>query len=178
MSNTSVRWAMPKSYLPGSMQYMENIHASAVQMRRIIDTFLNVRRPEDVTSGAPRTAHLNVIASAVASQFDLAIERKEAGLELQLNEALPAAACDAIHAYQAMTNYVSNALGTINPVEEIIRLAHQQGIPVIRVGAKIVVGQPDHAVASHMHDRHEGSDRRIAVHPQRSRPGESSILRS
>jgi len=32
--------------------------------------------------------------------------------------------------------HVSNALGTINPVEEIIRLAHQQGIPVMLDGAQ------------------------------------------
>ena len=95
---------------PEIAQYMENIHASAVQMRRIIDTFLNVRRPDDVTNGTPRTAHLNVIASAVAGQNEPAIERKEAILELQLDDSLPAAACDAIHAYQALMNYVSNAL--------------------------------------------------------------------
>lgn len=32
--------------------------------------------------------------------------------------------------------HVSNALGTINPIEEIIRLAHQQGIPVMLDGAQ------------------------------------------
>ncbi|MEZ4774440.1 MAG: cysteine desulfurase [Bacteroidia bacterium] len=34
--------------------------------------------------------------------------------------------------------YVSNALGTVNPVEEIIRLAHQKGIPVMLDGAQAV----------------------------------------
>ena len=32
--------------------------------------------------------------------------------------------------------HVSNVLGTINPVEEIIRIAHQQGIPVLVDGAQ------------------------------------------
>lgn len=34
--------------------------------------------------------------------------------------------------------YVSNALGTVNPVEEIIRLAHQKNIPVLLDGAQAV----------------------------------------
>ena len=34
--------------------------------------------------------------------------------------------------------HVSNALGTINPVEEIIRIAHQRGIPVLVDGAQAV----------------------------------------
>jgi cysteine desulfurase/selenocysteine lyase len=34
--------------------------------------------------------------------------------------------------------YVSNALGTINPVREIIRLAHQRNIPVLLDGAQAV----------------------------------------
>ncbi len=35
-------------------------------------------------------------------------------------------------------SHVSNALGTINPVEEIVRLAHRQGIPVLVDGAQAV----------------------------------------
>lgn len=34
--------------------------------------------------------------------------------------------------------HMSNALGTINPVEKIIRLAHQQGIPVLLDGAQAI----------------------------------------
>jgi len=35
-------------------------------------------------------------------------------------------------------NYVSNALGTINPVQEIIQLAHAQGVPVLLDAAQAV----------------------------------------
>src|SRR5690606_32077094 len=35
-------------------------------------------------------------------------------------------------------NYVSNALGTINPVREIIQLAHAQGVPVLLDAAQAV----------------------------------------
>jgi len=34
--------------------------------------------------------------------------------------------------------HVSNALGTINPIEEIVRLAHERGIPVLVDGAQAV----------------------------------------
>jgi cysteine desulfurase/selenocysteine lyase len=38
--------------------------------------------------------------------------------------------------------HVSNALGTINPVEEIVRLAHDRGIPVLVDGAQAVAHMP------------------------------------
>ncbi|MEO1418818.1 MAG: cysteine desulfurase [Bacteroidota bacterium] len=37
--------------------------------------------------------------------------------------------------------YISNSLGTINPVEEIIRLAHERDIPVLLDGAQVVPHQ-------------------------------------
>jgi cysteine desulfurase / selenocysteine lyase len=39
-------------------------------------------------------------------------------------------------------NYVSNSLGTINPVREIIELSHQQGIPVLLDAAQAVQHMP------------------------------------
>ena len=38
--------------------------------------------------------------------------------------------------------HVSNTLGTINPVEEIIELAHQKDIPVLVDGAQSVAHYP------------------------------------
>src|SRR5207249_2283431 len=38
--------------------------------------------------------------------------------------------------------HVSNALGTINPVESIVRLAHDRGIPVLIDGAQAVAHMP------------------------------------
>ena len=37
--------------------------------------------------------------------------------------------------------HVSNALGTVNPIGEMIRLAHQQGIPVLVDGAQAILHQ-------------------------------------
>lgn len=39
-------------------------------------------------------------------------------------------------------NHVSNALGTVNPVEEIVRIAHARGIPVLVDGAQAVPHMP------------------------------------
>jgi cysteine desulfurase/selenocysteine lyase len=38
--------------------------------------------------------------------------------------------------------HVSNVLGTVNPVEEIVRLAHRRGIPVLVDGAQAVAHRP------------------------------------
>jgi cysteine desulfurase / selenocysteine lyase len=38
--------------------------------------------------------------------------------------------------------HVSNALGTINPVDEIVRMAHRRGIPVLVDGAQAVAHMP------------------------------------
>lgn len=56
-----------------------------------------------------------------------------------------------IEAFQSMLNertrlvavvHVSNALGTINPVQDIIRLSHDQGVPVLLDGAQAVPHMP------------------------------------
>jgi cysteine desulfurase/selenocysteine lyase len=39
-------------------------------------------------------------------------------------------------------SHVSNALGTINPVAEIVRLAHERGVPVLVDGAQAVAHMP------------------------------------
>jgi cysteine desulfurase/selenocysteine lyase len=38
--------------------------------------------------------------------------------------------------------HVSNALGTINPIKEVVRMAHQQGVPVLVDGAQAVAHSP------------------------------------
>jgi signal transduction histidine kinase len=57
-----------KGATPEVSEYLESIHASAGQMRRIIDTFLNVRRPGDETRGSVGRVDLNLMAAAVVAQ--------------------------------------------------------------------------------------------------------------
>ncbi|MBL9216509.1 MAG: hybrid sensor histidine kinase/response regulator [Opitutaceae bacterium] len=107
--------ARRKGASPEVAEYLESIHASAGQMRRIIDTFLNVRKPGPDHRGPPGRVDLNLLAAAIVAQHEPAAERKQVALVLELDESLPLARADAGHAYQALTNYISNALKFIAP---------------------------------------------------------------
>jgi two-component system sensor histidine kinase/response regulator len=93
-------------------KYLDNIGESAAQMRRIIDTFLEIRAPgAGATNPGPSSrVDLNLLGGAVARQHAHVAERKQIALATELAEALPLARCDAGLAYQAFTNFTSNAL--------------------------------------------------------------------
>lgn len=95
---------------PEILEYLESIHASARQMRSIIDTFLNLRRPGLESAGASARCDLALLVAAVVAQQAPAAERKGIALAFAPPAALPAARCDAGLVYQAIANYVSNAL--------------------------------------------------------------------
>lgn len=101
--------ARRKGAPPEVAEYLESIHASARQMRGIIDTFLNLRRPGAEPVG-PARCDLNLLVAAVVAQHEPAAESKGLRLTLDLAEDLPPGRCDAGHAYQALANYLSNAL--------------------------------------------------------------------
>ncbi len=91
--------------------YLENINSSARQIRRIIDTFLSGQRVGDEgRTPLPGRTDLNLIAAAVTAQNEPAAERKSITMEVELAAELPPAQGDAAYAYQALTNYLSNAL--------------------------------------------------------------------
>jgi signal transduction histidine kinase len=102
--------ARRKGATPAVAEYLESIHSSAREMRRIIDTFLNVRKPGDEARGPMDRADLNLVAAAVVAQNEPAAERKSVALALELPEILPLARADAGNTYQALSNYVSNAI--------------------------------------------------------------------
>jgi two-component system sensor histidine kinase/response regulator len=97
----------PGSPLP--TKYLDNIAESALQMRRIIDTFLDLRMPSGQSS-ADGKVDLNLLAEAVVRQHALAAERKQITLTTELAPELPLARCDAALIYQAFANLASNAL--------------------------------------------------------------------
>ena len=112
--------ARRKGASPEVAEYLESIHSSARQIRRIIDTFLHIRRPGDENRGPMDRADLNLVAAAVAAQNEPAAERKQLALVLDLPEELPLARADAGPVYQALTNYVSNAIKFHPPGGRII----------------------------------------------------------
>ncbi len=107
--------ARRKGATPEVTEYLESIHASAGQMRRIIDTFLNVRKAGADGRSSPGRVDLNLMAAAVVAQNEPAAERKRVSFALELAEPLPLAKADAGFAYQALTNYVSNAIKFLPP---------------------------------------------------------------
>lgn len=105
---------------PALAKALDNITESAAQMRRIIDTFLDLRVP--TTGGAAGgRVDLNVLGHAVVRQHGPAAERKRISLAAELAEGLPTARCDAMLTYQAFTNLTSNAL-KFTPIEGSVTL--------------------------------------------------------
>jgi signal transduction histidine kinase len=112
--------ARRKGASPAVAEYLESIHSSARQMRRIIDTFLHTRKPGDDNGGPLDRADLNLIAAAITAQNEPAAERKNLTLTLELTENLPLVKADAGSVYQALSNYVSNAIKFHPPGGNII----------------------------------------------------------
>lgn len=96
---------------PKLAKYIDNISESAAQMRRIIDTFLDLRTPS-ATSAGNRSGRVdvNLLAEAVVRQHTTAAERKTIMLGTELATALPLARCNAALTYQAFANLTNNAL--------------------------------------------------------------------
>ncbi len=120
--------ARRKGATPAVAEYLESIHASAQQMRRIIDTFLNIRKPGDTPRSAMDRSDLNLIAAAVAAQNEPAVERKNLILTLDVTENLPLAKAEAGSIYQALSNYVSNAIKFHPPGGRIVMRTRLAGM--------------------------------------------------
>jgi signal transduction histidine kinase len=102
--------ARRKGATPAVAEYLESIHGSAQHMRRIIDTFLNLRKPGGEGRDPLDRADLNLVAAAVVAQHEPAAERKQLTLTLELTDNLPLAKADAGSTYQALVNYLGNAI--------------------------------------------------------------------
>jgi signal transduction histidine kinase len=78
-------------------------------MRRIIDTFLELRTSA-TGNGVSGRVDLGLVSDAVVRQHAHAAERKQIAIATDFAASLPLACCDAGLAYQACTNFLSNAL--------------------------------------------------------------------
>ncbi|HVT74139.1 MAG TPA: hybrid sensor histidine kinase/response regulator [Lacunisphaera sp.] len=122
--------ARRKGAPPAVLEYLESIHASARQMRRIIDTFLNLRKPGEARRGTMDQVDVNLVAEAVVAQNEPAAEQKQLALALELAEDLPLAKADAGSTYQALSNYVSNAIKFHPPGGTIVVRTRLQALAI------------------------------------------------
>ena len=133
--------------------------------RATIGRFLNARRAEEIVFVRGATEAINLVAqthgrSRVARGDEIVISTMEhhsnivpwqilceqQGARLRVIPISDAGELD-LDAYETMLTdrtrlvsivHVSNVLGTVNPVEEVVRLAHARGVPVLVDGAQAV----------------------------------------
>ncbi len=87
---------------------LDHVEDAAATMRRIIDTFLELRSPGP--GGPAGRVDVNLVAGAVVRLQGAAAEGKSIELGVDLADELPPARGDASMTYQAIANYVNNAL--------------------------------------------------------------------
>ena len=135
------------------------------EARATIGRFLNARRAEEIVFVRGTTEAINLVAqtygrSRVVRGDEIVISAMEhhsnivpwqilceqLGARLRIIPITDAGEID-LEAYARLLTdrtrivavvHVSNVLGTVNPVQEIVRIAHQRGIPVLVDGAQAV----------------------------------------
>lgn len=130
-------------------------------VRRQVQQLINARHSHEVAFTRGTTESINLVASSFSRRFftgddEVIVSGMEHHSDIvpwQLNGATlrPIPFSDEgvldLEAYAALfgpktrlvaVNHVSNTLGTVNPVAEIIRMAHEHGVPVLIDGAQAV----------------------------------------
>lgn len=135
------------------------------QTREKVRSFVNARKKEEIVFTRGTTESINLVASSFGRAFlhegdeviisgmehhsnivpwQLACEQK--GASLKVIPFSDEGVLD-LDAYRSLfsdrtrivaVNHVSNTLGTVNPVKEIIDIAHNHGIPVLIDGAQAI----------------------------------------
>lgn len=133
------------------------------QSRRKVQAFINAKYSHEIVFTRGTTESINLVASSFAKRFltdgdeiiisgmehhsnivpwQMACEAKNARLkiipftdegvlDMQAFEGLFSS-----HTKLVAVNHVSNTLGTINPIKDIVAYAHKQGVPVLIDGAQ------------------------------------------
>lgn len=133
--------------------------------RRVIQHFLNARSPAEVIFTRGTTEAINMVASSYGKACmkpgdEVIVSAMEhhsnivpwqlQGVQLRVIPLTEQGNLDMdafIHLFSERTRlvaitHVSNVLGTINPVADIIRIAHEHNVPVLVDGAQAVAHMP------------------------------------
>ena len=138
-------------------------------VRQKVAAFINARHRHEVVFTRGTTEGINLVASCFSRQFvgpgdsilisamehhsnivpwQMACEQRGARLQVipmdENGELLPGAFARLLQENVKLVAlaYVSNTLGTVNPVKDIIAAAHQQGIPVLLDAAQAIQHLP------------------------------------
>ncbi|HZG01599.1 MAG TPA: cysteine desulfurase [Chitinophagales bacterium] len=147
------------------VHYLSQVATDAMEAsRETIRQFINARSIQEVIFTGGTTDGINLVADTITRLFNPADEVIVSAMEHHSNIVPWQFACQryglklrvvpmtmngelVMEEYEKLLNektrlvsivHVSNALGTINPVEQIISLAHERGIPVMLDGAQAV----------------------------------------
>lgn len=130
-------------------------------VRRQVQQFIGARSHEEIVFTRGTTESINLVASSFARRFFCGDDEViVSGMEHHSNivpwQLAGATLCPIpfsddgvldLDAYESLFNghtrlvavtHVSNTLGTVNPVAEIVRLAHAHGVPVLIDGAQAI----------------------------------------
>ena len=135
------------------------------QTRREVQTFINARHNHEIVFTRGTTESINLVASSFSQRFlsngdevivsamehhsnivpwQLACERHGARLRVIPFSDEGVLDLDALRSLISdrtriiAVNHVSNTLGTVNPISEIVRIAHNHNIPVLVDGAQSI----------------------------------------
>jgi cysteine desulfurase/selenocysteine lyase len=133
--------------------------------RRRVQRFIGAAKPEEVIFTRGSTEAINLVASSYAASYmtegdeviisvmehhsnivPWQLEARRKGIAIKVIPLTPSGDLDMETYKQLFTDrtrlvsvtHVSNVLGTVNPVEEVIRIAHRHGVPVLLDGAQAV----------------------------------------
>ena len=137
-------------------------------VRRQVQRFINARSHREVVFTRGTTESINLVASSFGTRLQKSDEVIVSGMEHHSNIVPWQLTCERagaklrvipfsdqgvldLTAYENLFTqhtklvaccHVSNTLGTVNPVEEIVRIAHSHGVPVLIDGAQAVAHMP------------------------------------
>ncbi len=135
------------------------------EARRTVQQFLNAKAPNEIIFTRGTTEAINLVASSFTDEYmepgdeviisemehhsnivPWQIQAAKKGIAIKvipINEKGEFLMDDYRNLFSERTKlvsvtHISNVLGTVNPVEEIIKIAHEQGVPVLLDGAQSV----------------------------------------
>ena len=125
-SNANIHRAVHKLAVDATEEYERT--------REIVADFLNAESPKEIVFTSGTTMSINLVASCFGEAFvgegDEMID-EFGGLQVESLQKLISQRTKII-----AISHISNVLGLVNPVQEIIRIAHHNGIPVLVDGAQ------------------------------------------